>query len=331
MNPDSPILTIAIPTYNRPKPLGKILKVLLPQIGDDWVLHIHDNCSDSSIAEIHADLLADFGKDRVTIFRNIVNIGACANVLRCFEHCSTHWLAVVADDDEIAPDYVESVLKTIKDHPDIVFANFSSSIFTRPADFVTEGLPDFCMKIDNWSNLLFLPCGLYNRQAMVPSIRYGYHYAYSLSPHIAILLQCLKENGGRCLFSAKPVVNYVSDPDLVSWSRLNLNLMAFLLELIPDKMSRLAFFDRMRPFFMNRKTLAFQLIHRACETGEDTGYIFDIRAFCCAGARPGIRDLVVTPFLRFLVAHPRLGLKFIRMFGNQSKNNDTSTELLNGL
>src|ERR1035437_8745479 len=96
-----------------------------------------------------------------------------------------------------------------------------------------------------------------------------------------------------CRCPATLAVKPVSDSDVISWARLNLNQMVFLPELIPDKTSRIAFYDRMHPCFVNRKTLAFQLIQRACETGEDTGCLFEIRAFCCACFHPRIRDPVV--------------------------------------
>ena len=90
----------------------------------------------------------------------------------------------------------------------------------------------------------------------------------------------------------------------------------------------------MRPYFMNRRELAFQLIHRAKKTGEDATCIFDVRAFCQTCFRPNLRGLFVHFFLRYLVAHPRLGLKVIRFsgkFSSQAEDKDTAAELFKGI
>lgn len=302
-----PSLTIAIPTYNRPELLAETLRRLLPQISGDWVLHIHDNHGDQPVEELHVDLLAAFGSENAVVFRNQINIGGNANILRCFESCSTEWLVVFGDDDEIEENCVQTFLETIGKNPNITFANFSSNIFSRENDFVTKGISEFCQRMDDWSNLLFLPCGLYNAKRVSPYVRYGYQYIYTYSPHIALLLQCLRDSGGMCLFASQRVVTY-RPPETVSWSRLNLNIMIFLLELIPDRSSQLAFFRKMKPYFMPAKRLTSNLIERACLNGESVGLIFEFRILCFRAMERRIRDSLLFPILRLLIRFPKISI-----------------------
>lgn len=308
-----PSLTIAIPTYNRPKYLAETLRQLLPQVTDDWVLHIHDNCSDQPVAEVLADLLASFGPERVVIFRNKANVGGNANILRCFENCSTEWIVVLGDDDRIEPNLVKDVLEAKTQNPDIVYANFSSTIFQRESDFTTTGLSEFCEKLDNWSNLLFLPCGLYKTSAVVPYLQYGYQYSYAMGPHVAMLLQCLNDSQGKCFFSNKNIVENCIPADVTTWVRFNGNMMPLLTEIIPDRTSQQAFFNRLKDYFMSPMTLAAALVERAASGGGDQRLLFEIRSLCyqCMGTK--LKDALMLPLMRMLVTYPSIGMAVLKI------------------
>ena len=309
-----PILTIALPTYNRPKQLAETLRRLLPQASPKWILQIHDNCSDAPVAEIHADLLAGFAPTtEVTVCRNKLNIGGNANILRCFEDCSTEWLVILADDDEIEPDYVAAFLGVIGTHPQITYANFCSSLYTRKHDYKTKGFTEFCHNVDDWGNLLFLPCGLYNTRAIMPYIRHGYNFAFTLAPHIAVLLQTLKEEQGECMFLNKFIIRNIPASGAVTWSRLNTNLMGLIVEMIPDRENQRAFFRKILAHSQSPASLASSLIERAYITGEDVKLIFELRilTFRCLTWR--LRDFILFPLLRLLVAYPKLSVHIFRL------------------
>jgi glycosyltransferase involved in cell wall biosynthesis len=308
-----PKLTIAIPTFNRVKPLGETLRRLLPQISDDWVLLILDNCSDQPVAEIQANLLAGFGKDRVTVIRNAVNVGACANVLRCFEYCSTEWLIVLGDDDEATPDYVATFLTAISKHPSSVFVNFSCNLHYRKFDYTTSGLSEFFQSMLEFGNILTLSCGAYNRNALAPYLRYGYTYSYTLSPHFAVLLQYLKVNGGKCAFYSKEVVSIGISDVVETWCRYNQNKFVFLLELIPDRANQQAFLKGLRPFFISPKSITLYLMDRFNKTGEDPRFFFETLTFCFTCLQPRFRHRLKLPLMHLLAAHPRFGFKLLRL------------------
>ena len=51
----NPILTIGIPTYNRPESIKKSVRALLPQLNDQVVLRVWDNCSDTPVADLFTE------------------------------------------------------------------------------------------------------------------------------------------------------------------------------------------------------------------------------------------------------------------------------------
>ena len=85
MQPDRPLLTIAIPTYNRSACLAQLLEALAPQLmGESRVeLIVSDNASpDDTSAVVAAFRDKGFA---LNYSRNETNIGADANFIKCFE------------------------------------------------------------------------------------------------------------------------------------------------------------------------------------------------------------------------------------------------------
>lgn len=308
-----PHLTVAIPTYNRPAQLRATLERLVPQLQPRCSVVIVDNASPTPVA----DLLRDWGWDEheaVKCVRNPANIGLSANILRCFEVAETPWLVVLGDDDEIAPDYVEALLDAIQRHADATYATFSTSIFTRSQDYVTDGLAGFVRGIDDWSNVLFISCCIFNRDQVLPFVRFGYLYAYSLAPHLAMLLACLREQGGRCAFLSRKIVSYGRDEGTVTWSRVNISNTALIIELLPDRATQQALYDQMAKTFLSIPALAMRLAERAAESGEDHELLFRLRALTTTCLGPRWRGAILRTVFGWMVRHPRLTEKLARLF-----------------
>jgi hypothetical protein len=95
-----PVLTIAIPTYNRAGPLARQLGSLegVCRAGVAEVLVIDDGSPDET-----AGLGAKFDAPGMRLLRNAENIGYGLNFCRLFAECRTPYMLVTADDDEIDP------------------------------------------------------------------------------------------------------------------------------------------------------------------------------------------------------------------------------------
>ena len=76
-----PILSINIPTYNRPLQIQQQVRRILPQLSDEIVLNVFDNHSQQSVES----LFTSEEKRHFNIVRHRYKIGGDANIARCFE------------------------------------------------------------------------------------------------------------------------------------------------------------------------------------------------------------------------------------------------------
>lgn len=153
-----PLLTIAIPTYNRPQAIQRQVRILLPQLTHEIKLIVYDNTSPICVES----LFTDSEKQKFTIYRNPVNIGAEANICRCFEACcNSEWGYVPGDDDELYPDTVKRILSQIQQYPNAIFINFGCKktevLQTEEAYLLAIG-----RDIQSFSDALWLSKGVYH-------------------------------------------------------------------------------------------------------------------------------------------------------------------------
>lgn len=106
----APLLTIAIPTYNRARFLKQLLTSLFEQlISEPRVeLIISDNASPDETP----DVVKEFMQRglRIRSIRNEENIGPDANFLQCFEQARGKYVWIFGDDDVILPGGVRQVI-----------------------------------------------------------------------------------------------------------------------------------------------------------------------------------------------------------------------------
>ncbi len=114
MQPNRPLLTIAIPTYNRSACLAQLLEALAPQLtGESRVeLIISDNASPDETS----DVVASFREKgfALTYSKNESNIGADANFIRCYELAQGEYVWIFGDDDIIVPGGLGEVLHRLE-------------------------------------------------------------------------------------------------------------------------------------------------------------------------------------------------------------------------
>jgi len=213
-------LTVAIPTFNRNNLLQENIKYLLPQLADRGKLLIIDNCSDTPVFETLKDVLASYPQLDVTLVRNKVNVGGNENILRCLEKCDTKWLWILGDDDQVRPDAIQTIFTTLDEYPECLFFNYAftkASLPTRTGTVITEGVKEFVSNIDSLGYIGFNPTCIFNAEALLPNIRFGYHYQFSCLPTTVILLKSLGDKGGCCL-SEKQIIDRFSLAELADQS-----------------------------------------------------------------------------------------------------------------
>ena len=113
MPSSAPLLTLAIPTYNRATLLDRLLAVLANELHTDprVELLVSDNASPDSTPSIVSQHQAR--GLCVRYFRNETNIGPDGNILACFERASGKYVWIFSDDDLPAPGTIDRILATL--------------------------------------------------------------------------------------------------------------------------------------------------------------------------------------------------------------------------
>ncbi|MGA2847838.1 MAG: glycosyltransferase family 2 protein [Terracidiphilus sp.] len=124
INETKPLLTIAIPTYNRVRYLKQLLTTLARQLAGERRVELI--VSDNASVDETPSVVEEFVKQGLHIryFRNESNVGADQNFIQCFELARGKYVWVFGDDDIIADGAILAILSQCetKDY-DIVFVN----------------------------------------------------------------------------------------------------------------------------------------------------------------------------------------------------------------
>lgn len=111
-----PLLSIMIPTYNRPEYLERAVKSAIDQkTGFEFEVCVIDNGTVSDGADQVLHLVQEIGSPRVSLYRNRANIGMFGNWNRCIELASAERVSILNDDDLLAPDFVDRMLVAMQD------------------------------------------------------------------------------------------------------------------------------------------------------------------------------------------------------------------------
>ena len=276
----SPKLSIFIPTFNRNNILFDNLKFLLPQLNSECKVVVLDNCSDISVSTTLKDVQLQYPAT-INIITNKVNIGAAANVVRCFELCDTDWLWVLGDDDKPDCNSIKTILEHINIYEDSIFINFSSEIKSREKLFTTSKQDEFIELMDSWSNVLFISSAIYKASVLKKHLRVAYHYIYSMGPHFALLLEALySEKNAHCVFSNKSIVTWVAPSAEQSWDQIILGNATTLLELVPNEASQRKLAREIISYVPSIKHLYFDLLDRPSNyLNGDTRYYYNQLAY----------------------------------------------------
>ena len=106
-----PLLTIAIPTFNRRAKLAELLEVLLPQVqaSQGVEVFVSDNGSSDDTEAMVRELIA--GGAPIRYEKQPVNLGSDRNFVHCFESARGTYFWLCGDDDIICPGSLEKVLR----------------------------------------------------------------------------------------------------------------------------------------------------------------------------------------------------------------------------
>lgn len=219
------LLSIIIPTYNRPDKLARTISLLLPQIQKLKVrILIIDNASDK-LFDLKS-LESKFDDQLIKIKKNTTNVGLSANICKCFEECETDWMWLLSDDDMPDSNALETILDKInQSNEHTSFINFSTVMYKHSSEILISGLSelsDYFVSRSLASNLLFISTNVYRKTHCTKHLSKGYKMCDTLAPHLAIVICCLGYDNLSALFTPSTIVEYDAPCEGIRWSSLEL-------------------------------------------------------------------------------------------------------------
>ena len=114
----TPIVTIAIPTFNRINTLKEALESALAQDYADYEIIVVDNNPERD-DDTERFMMKYSNHPKCSYYKNTKNTGLFGNWNRCFLLSRTQWVTLLHDDDYYYPEYLSTLLSCLKNHPDI--------------------------------------------------------------------------------------------------------------------------------------------------------------------------------------------------------------------
>lgn len=192
---NKPILSICIPTWNRAVFLEKSLCRLQLQLSELQIGDVEVFVSDNASEDNTKDVVDKFIKDGFLISynRNVANIGAAANFLKCMKWASGKYILLLGDDDFFLDGALRIVVDTLKNND---FGLLSIHKFPDINGLVKyENSEVFLQKNSYW--ITFMSTNIFLKD-VVPLIIDPEHYIKTHLLHVPFYIQsaCIKKENG---------------------------------------------------------------------------------------------------------------------------------------
>ncbi len=109
-----PLVSILTPAYNHEKYVSVFLDSILAQTYTNFELIIVDDCSTDNTTSI----IEQYKDERIHFFRNDFNRGMNGNLNIAFSKAKGKYIAILASDDFLEPQYLEGMLAFFEQHKD---------------------------------------------------------------------------------------------------------------------------------------------------------------------------------------------------------------------
>jgi glycosyltransferase involved in cell wall biosynthesis len=170
-NMNCPLVTIAIPTYNR---ADGYLKEAIQSALDQTYLNLEIIVSDNCSADDTESIVNSFSDRRLQYFRHKKNIGAKKNFNYCLKKASGAYFLLLHDDDLIDHDFVEACIKKTDSTTDIGIIRTGTRVIDAEGNVTKEhpnraaGLStvEFIRFWFSWKTALYLCSTLFNTKRL---------------------------------------------------------------------------------------------------------------------------------------------------------------------
>jgi len=131
------LVSIGIPTYNRPAELENILKIITGQTYRNIEIIISDNASSGDAVSQIANKYTQLDK-RVKYYKQSQNIGILKNYLFVLQQSSGEYFTCFSDDDWRSPEFIEELVGLLEKEKNINFAFCDYHEIYEDGCFATE-------------------------------------------------------------------------------------------------------------------------------------------------------------------------------------------------
>lgn len=135
MNKEYPLVTIAIPTYNRAdNNLPKALDSALRQTYKNIEVIVSDNCSTDGTEA----MMRNYQNDHLKYVRHKENLGANGNFNACLHEAKGDYFLLLHDDDLIDDDFVDICMKEVNYSRDYGLVRTGTRVINSDGDVIYE-------------------------------------------------------------------------------------------------------------------------------------------------------------------------------------------------
>lgn len=132
---NEPLVSVGIPTFNRPEGLRKTLECITNQTYKNLEIIVSDNCSPGNETE---NVVKEFMKKdpRIHYYRQETNKGMTYNFNFVLEKSSGEYFMWAADDDEWDSNYILKCVNILNKYPDVVLCTSHSALINSKREII---------------------------------------------------------------------------------------------------------------------------------------------------------------------------------------------------
>ncbi|WP_347275217.1 glycosyltransferase family 2 protein [Candidatus Kuenenia sp.] len=253
-----PLITIAIPTYNRADNyLKQAIQCAINQTYSNIEIIVSDNCSTDNTEAV----VKDFNDPRIRYFRQEKNIGANNNFNFCLEQAKGVYFLFLMDDDLIDSDFIEKCMNGVDYNINVGIIRTGTRIIDSQGTIIHEHLNVAGgLSVEEFFRVWFAnKTALYICSTLFNTVKLkevgGFQSKKNLFQDVFAMVQLVSKFGrvdvqdikasfrkhtGEMAFKAK----------IIDWCEDSLMLLDLMCELVPEKSKKIIRKEGMRFFSM---------------------------------------------------------------------------------